>query len=155
MPVISQATEPESLALVRRLFQEYAESLDTDLGFQDFSAELAGLPGGYAPPKGRLLLALDGALPAGCVALRPLEGETCEMKRLYVRPEYRGTGLGQLLVERIIAEAKLAGYRQMRLDTLPGMTAARELYSRLGFRQIAPYRHNPIAGTAFLELTLG
>jgi putative acetyltransferase len=155
MPVISQATNPESLALVRGLFQEYAESLDTDLSFQDFSAELAGLPGGYAPPKGRLLLALDGALPAGCVALRPLEGETCEMKRLYVRPEYRGTGLGQLLVERIIAEAKLAGYGQMRLDTLPGMTAARELYSRLGFRQIAPYRHNPIAGTAFLELTLG
>jgi putative acetyltransferase len=155
MPVITQATSSESLAQVRWLFEEYAESLNTDLGFQDFSAELAGLPGGYAPPQGRLLLALDGHLPAGCVALRQLDGEICEMKRLYVRPRYRGTGLGRVLAERVIAEAKLAGYRQMRLDTLPGMTAARLLYQQLGFREIPPYRHNPIAGTAFLELMLG
>jgi putative acetyltransferase len=138
MPVITPATNPEFLALVRRLFEEYAESLDTDLGFQDFSAELAGLPGCYAPPQGRLLLALDGQVPAGCVALRQLDGKICEMKRLYVRPQYRGTGLGRLLAERVIAEAKLAGYRQMRLDTLPSMAPARLLYQQLGFREIPP-----------------
>jgi putative acetyltransferase len=155
MPIITSATNPESLALVRRLFEEYAESLDTDLGFQDFPAELAGLPGSYAPPEGRLLLALDGDLPAGCVALRQLDGRICEMKRLYVRPQYRGTGLGRLLAEHVIAEARLAGYRQVRLDTLPSMAPARLLYQQLGFREIPPYRHNPIAGTAFLELMLG
>jgi putative acetyltransferase len=155
MLVITEAINPESLTLVRRLFEEYARSLDTDLGFQDFSGELAGLPGSYAPPQGRLLLALDGQVPAGCVALRQLDGEICEMKRLYVRPQYRGTGLGRLLAERVIAEAKLAGYRQMRLDTLPSMAAARVLYQQLGFREIPPYRHNPIVGTAFLELMLG
>jgi putative acetyltransferase len=154
MPVITQASDPRSIDLVRRLFEEYAASLDLDLGFQDFSAELAGLPGGYAPPSGRLLLALDGTRPAGCVALRPLNGEVCEMKRLYVRPDYRGTGLGRLLAERIIDEARAAGYRRMRLDTLPGMAAAKSLYHGLGFRDIPPYRHNPVAGTAFLELTL-
>jgi GNAT superfamily N-acetyltransferase len=154
MPVILQATDPQSIALARQLFEEFAASLDIDLDFQGFPAELAGLPGAYSPPAGRLLLALDGPRPAGCVALRPLEGEVCEMKRLYVRPDYRGTGLGRLLAERIIAEARLAGYRRMRLDTLPSMAAARRLYHELGFRKIPPYRHNPVAGTAFLELTL-
>jgi putative acetyltransferase len=154
MPVIVQAIDPQSIGLARQLFEELAASLGIDLGFQGFPAELAGLPGAYSPPGGRLLIALDGPHPAGCVALRPLEGEVCEMKRLYVRPDYRGTGLGRLLAERIIAEARTAGYRWMRLDTLPSMAAARRLYHELGFREIPPYRYNPVPGTAFLELML-
>jgi putative acetyltransferase len=142
------------LAEVRHLFEEYAASLGFDLCFQGFDEELAGLPGAYAPPAGCLLLArIDGAA-AGCVAMRPLDQDVCEMKRLYVQPGFRGTGLGRQLVESIIAAARSAGYVAMRLDTLPAMDAARALYASLGFRPIAEYRHNPAPGAEFLELDL-
>jgi ribosomal protein S18 acetylase RimI-like enzyme len=152
--LIVPALDPRSLATARELFQEYAGALGVDLGFQDFAAELETLPGSYAPPQGRLLLALEDGAPAGCVALRPLAPGIAEMKRLYVRPAFRGGGWGRVLAERIIAEAAEAGYARMRLDTLPSMAGARALYRSLGFREIPPYRHNPIAGTAFLELDL-
>jgi GNAT superfamily N-acetyltransferase len=137
---------------IRTLFREYQEALGIDLSFQDFETELQTLPGDYAPPRGRLLLA-DG-LPAGCVAMRPLAGDTYEMKRLYVRPPFRKTGLGRELAERILLEARAAGYRRMCLDTLPAMTGAQRLYEILGFREIPPYRHNPIEGTRFLGIDL-
>jgi putative acetyltransferase len=144
----------ERIPVIRGLFEEYAESLGIDLGFQDFEHELAELPGDYAPPRGRLLLALDGEEPAGCVALRPFGPGVCEMKRLYVRSEYRGTGLGRILSERIVEAARDAGYECMRLDTLPTMAAARALYRSLGFVEIAAYRPNPIHGTTYFELAL-
>jgi ribosomal protein S18 acetylase RimI-like enzyme len=134
--------------------REYADSLGFDLSFQDFESELAALPGDYAPPGGRLLLAYRGSYLAGCVALRPLGPDVCEMKRLYVRPNCRGCGVGRALAERLIAEARQIGYRRMRLDTVPSMVRAQSLYSSLGFAEIAPYRHNPIPGTTFLELVL-
>ncbi len=136
------------------LFEEYSASLGLDLGFQGFDEELANLPGSYAPPRGRLLLAVQGGRAAGCVALRPLEAGVCEMKRLYVRPEFQGAGIGRMLVGRVIQEAWEAGYRCMRLDTLPTMIGARALYQKFGFREIAPYRSNPVEGAAFLELDL-
>lgn len=131
------------------LFREYATSLGVDLSFQHFEEEVASLPGDYAPPRGRLLLANDG-----CVALRPFDGDICEMKRLYVRPAARGTGLGRALVERVIDEARTIGYRAMRLDTLPSMTLAAVMYRQFGFREIAPYRFNPVKGTKYFELEL-
>ena len=143
------ATTPEQIATVAELFREYAASLGVDLSFQGFEQELASLPGDYAPPRGRLLLA-DG----GCVALRPLGGDICEMKRLYVRPSARGTGLGRALVQRVIDEARALGYRAMRLDTLPSMTAAAAMYRAFGFREIEPYRFNPVEGTKYFELGL-
>ncbi len=151
---IRNAHEGEALAAARQLFEEYAASLDISLCFQGFDEELSRLPGAYAPPHGRLLLACRGKESAGCVALRPLEPDTCEMKRLYVRPAYRSSGVGRLLAERVIDEAGTAGYRRMRLDTLPTMGAALHLYRRLGFRQIAPYTANPVKGAVFLELHL-
>jgi ribosomal protein S18 acetylase RimI-like enzyme len=140
--------------IVRSLFKEYADSLGIDLCFQDFQEELATLPGSYAPPDGRLLLAFHNDQPAGCVALRPLEPGICEMKRLYVRPAFRSLGVGKLLAEQVISEARTVGYRRMRLDSLPSMTAALGLYRRLGFREMPPYRANPIEGAVFLELEL-
>jgi putative acetyltransferase len=151
---IRQAHEGQALAAARQLFEEYAASLDISLCFQGFDEELSSLPGAYAPPRGRLLLACRGKERAGCVALRSLEPDTCEMKRLYVRPAYRSDGVGRLLAERIIHEAATAGYRRMRLDTLPTMQAALQLYRRLGFREIAPYTTSPVEGAVFLELQL-
>jgi ribosomal protein S18 acetylase RimI-like enzyme len=139
---------------VRRLFSEYATSLGVDLGFQGFAEELATLPGGYAPPTGRLLIAMQGDEIAGCVAVRQLEPGVCEMKRLFVRPAFRGLGIGRALTDRMIQEAGEAGYQRMRLDTLPSMAEALALYRRIGFREIPPYRHNPIRGAVFLELEL-
>jgi putative acetyltransferase len=144
----------QTIGVARELFREYAASLGFDLEFQGFSEELATLPGSYAPPLGRLLLAWEREVAAGCVALRPIDPETCEMKRLYVRPAYRGAGLGRRLAERIVREARDAGYGKMRLDTLPAMPGARALYHGLGFRPIPAYRPNPIEGAVFLELTL-
>ena len=151
---IEEAHAAPALDEVRALFVEYAESLEVDLCFQDFEAELAGLPGAYAPPGGRLLLARVDGRPAGCVALRGLEPAVCEMKRLYVRDGFRGLHLGRHLAERAISQAREAGYHAMRLDTLATMAAARALYTSLGFRPIPPYRHNPVPGTAYLALDL-
>jgi ribosomal protein S18 acetylase RimI-like enzyme len=153
-PAVTQALDDDAVAAVGTLFQEYADSLGIDLEFQGFGEELANLPGRYAPPQGRLLLATIGGDPAGCVALRSLEQDVCEMKRLYVRPVFRSFGLGRMLAQRVVEEARSAGYRCMRLDTLPSMSAARGLYAELGFRPIAPYYPNPVLGTAFLELDL-
>ncbi len=139
---------------VATLFREYASSLPFDLTFQSFDEELAALPGEYAPPRGALIVATLNGDAAGCVALRPLDASVCEMKRLYVRPTARGTGAGRALAEAVITAARAAGYSHMRLDTTPEMNAAHALYSSLGFYEIAPYRHNPIAGTRYLELAL-
>jgi ribosomal protein S18 acetylase RimI-like enzyme len=151
---IAQAVTPEQVAEARTLFREYERSLGIDLCFQGFEQELAWLPGAYAPPRGRLLLAADGDALAGCVALRPLENAACEMKRLYVRPPYRGQRAGRRLVERVIAEAHAIGYARLRLDTLPSMKEAIALYRALGFVEIAPYCANPVPGALFLELDL-
>ncbi len=151
---IIHATEPAQVAIARTLFQEYADGLGVDLCFQGFAEELAGMPGAYSPPAGRLLVAVDGDEALGCVGLRPLDDGVCEMKRLYTRPAARGRGLGRALAERVIAEARAIGYARMRLDTLPTMLAARAMYRQLGFREIAAYRANPVEGTLYLELGL-
>jgi ribosomal protein S18 acetylase RimI-like enzyme len=153
--VLRPAESAADVAAARGLFAEYAASLGVDLGFQDFATELATLPGSYAPPGGVLLLAEVDGLAQGCVGLRPLEPPAvAELKRLYVRPAGRGHGLGRALTLRAIEHAHNAGYRRIRLDTLPDMTRAQELYRELGFRDIPPYRHNPVAGTSYLELAL-
>ncbi len=152
---IVPATTPAQIAAARELFLEYASSLGFSLCFQNFEQELAELPGKYAPPAGRLLLAMQGNNAVGCVALHPLADHVCEMKRLYVRPAERGAGLGRRLVERIVAEARAIGYRRMRLDTIQGqMDPAISLYRQFGFRETQPYCFNPSPHTLFLELEL-
>jgi GNAT superfamily N-acetyltransferase len=145
-----RAAVPGDLDEIRLMLREYAAWLEVDLCFQNFEQELAGLPGEYAPPGGRLLMA-EGA---GCVALRAIDVETCEMKRLYVRPEHRGSGLGRRLIAAIIEEARGIGYARMRLDTMPKMDSAQRLYASFGFRDIEAYRYNPEPGARFLELVL-
>lgn len=154
MTEIRPATLPQDLAEVRRLFRDYADGLGIDLSFQDFETELRELPGRYAAPRGRLLLAWRGTQPLGCVALRPLSGNDCEMKRLYVRAQARGERLGRRLAERICREAREAGYARICLDTLPTMQSAQALYRALGFRPIEPYGYNPVPGALFLALDL-
>ena len=146
----------EDVAVAAGLFRAYAAALGVDLAYQDFEAELASLPGKYAPPAGELLIALASVgQPLGCVALRPTEPlGCCEMKRLYVAPAARGLGLGRALVEAILGTAAGAGYRELRLDTLPDMIDAQALYERMGFVRIAPYYDTPIAGTVFMARTL-
>ena len=153
--IITQARSPAQIAQARELFLEYAQSLGFSLCFQSFDKELAGLPGDYAPPEGRLLLAeFEGQL-AGCVALHKLDGNICEMKRLYLRPQFRCKGLGRALAETIIAEARALAYERMRLDTVEQvMKDAVAMYRRLGFKEIAPYCPNPIAGAMYMELQL-
>ena len=151
-------TTDSELQAAHAIFSEYASTLSVDLDFQDFSAELAGLPGDYAAPRGALLLArVDGAV-AGCCALRPLDdvdyANASEMKRLYVRPAFRGFGLGRMLAEAILDAARQRGYACVLLDTLDDMEAARSLYEELGFEEVPPYYHNPIAGAHYLKVDL-
>src|SRR5690606_10510485 len=153
---IAPVRAPDDLAAAVALFRAYASSLEIDLSYQNFEAEMRAMPGKYAPPAGELLLARrsDGA-PVGCVALRPIEPDgCCEMKRLYVAPEGRGRGLGERLVAAILRTAERIGYREMRLDTLPSMTGAIALYRRFGFEPIAPYYDTPVTGTIFMRRTL-
>ena len=153
---IVPAEERAQIDHVRTLFREYASSLGFSLRFQSFDVELAGLPGEYSPPAGQLLLAFCDSTPAGCVALRKLEDGICEMKRLYVRPEFRGHGLGRDLVLTLIEQARHSLYRRIRLDTIAAsMAEAVGLYRALGFRDIPPYCRNPIPGAIYLELDLG
>lgn len=151
---IAPARFPEDLELVRALFREYADGVGVDLSFQDFDAEVAGLPGDYAPPRGAVLLARVEDRVLGCVAMRPLGDGACEMKRLFLRAEARGSGAGRALALAILEAARRAGYERMRLDTLPTMRAAISLYRSLGFREIAPYRFNPVPGTLYFEREL-
>jgi putative acetyltransferase len=152
---ITKAERPEQVASVRELFLEYAQSLSFSLCFQSFDKELAGLPGDYAPPDGRLMLAVIHGQAEGCVALHKIDDQVCEMKRLYVRPQFRGKGLGKALAEQVINEAREIGYKKLRLDTVePVMRTAVAMYRQLGFREIAPYRENPIEGALYMELEL-
>jgi GNAT superfamily N-acetyltransferase len=152
---VFQAESVSRIAQARELFLEYAKSLGFSLCFQNFDQELAGLPGDYSPPDGRLLLAEHESKLAGCVALHKINAHVCEMKRLYLCPQFRGKGLGRALAERIIAEARQIGYQSMRLDTVePVMKDAVVMYRRLGFREIPAYRANPMPGTLYMELQL-
>jgi ribosomal protein S18 acetylase RimI-like enzyme len=153
---IAAARLPDEIAIVRELFLEYMDSLGIDLSFQDVAAELAQLPGKYAPPWGAILIARDAAGSVqGCVALRPWsEPGTCEIKRLYVRPGARGQALGRRLAEAVIATAARAGYVRGLLDTLASMKAARQLYVALGFHPVAPYYDNPLPDTLYMALEL-
>ena len=152
---VIQAVAAEEVARARELFREYSAWLQIDLCFQNFEKELAQLPGEYAPPEGRLLLAYDDDDLAGCVALRKIGEQLCEMKRLFVRDRFRGKGIGRFLIETIIRNAKEIGYGRMRLDTLPPkMNDAIALYRSIGFQAIAPYYDNPVAGAIFMELSL-
>ncbi len=147
-------TSGPDLEDVRSLFREYAAWVAVDLSFQGFAEELARLPGEYVSPAGTLLLCAVEDSPAGCIAVRPWGEGTCEMKRLYVRPAHQGRGCGLFLAQRAIDWATDAGYTRMVLDTLPAMSAAQRLYERLGFRDVAPYRFNPVAGARFMALEL-
>jgi putative acetyltransferase len=155
---LAQARSAHELAQIRALFLAYQQGLGIDLCFQGFEQELQSLPGDYAEPQGGLLLALVGKQPAGCCAFRPLNTSdhlnACEMKRLYVRPDFRGLGLGRLLVEAVVSGAQQAGYTTMLLDTLTDMEAARALYQEVGFVETEPYYHNPLPGAHYLKLDL-
>jgi acetylglutamate kinase len=151
---IIQATTPEQVDQVRALFLEYADYLRVDLRFQGFTEELAALPGDYAPPNGRLFLALDDGQSAGCIALHPLDLGVCEMKRLYVRPSYRGKHIGRLLAQRLLDDARAIGYKRMKLDSIRALKEACVLYQSLGFVECAPYRYNPFEDAVFMELNL-
>ena len=155
MATIREADCSTGIGEIRQLFEEYARSLGIDLGFQSFDKELAGLPGAYSRPTGCLLFATTGDRSLGCVAVRRLDTEFCEMKRLYIRPEARREGVGRALAEAAVAFGRVAGYHAMRLNTLPTMAAAQALYRQLGFRDVLPYRHNPVPGTSFMELVFG
>ena len=145
---------PADIPHVREMLQEYVEWIGLDLAFQEIDAELDGLPGDYAPPRGALFVAIDGNRYLGMIALRPIDGLVGEMKRLYVRPEARGRGLARLLITRLCDEAKQLGYSELRLDTLPMMGDAQALYEAYGFVDIAPYYDTPIAGTRFMSKKL-
>ena len=152
---LSQAQSPAQIEQARELFLEYGQSLGFSLCFQGFDKELAGLPGDYAPPDGRLFLAEHQGQLAACAALHRFDATSGEMKRLYVRPNFRGLGLGRILAERILSEAASIGFQRIRLDTVQGtMNDAIALYRRLGFREIEPYRENPMAGALYMELEL-
>jgi ribosomal protein S18 acetylase RimI-like enzyme len=152
---LKQVETFDEIAQTRELFEEYSAWLNVDLCFQGFENELRELPGAYQPPNGRLLLAMNKDVMAGCIALRKIGDETCEMKRLYVRPAFRGLGVGRKLVVAIIQEAHAIGYGRMRLDTLPhAMKEAISLYHSFGFREIEPYYANPVEGTLYMELDL-
>jgi ribosomal protein S18 acetylase RimI-like enzyme len=155
MATIRVADGAADVEEIRQLFDEYAQSLGIDLSFQGFGEELAGLPGAYSAPDGRLLIAVDECARAvGCVGVRPLADGICEMKRLYVRPVARGRGVARKLAEAAIDFGKAANYHAIRLDTLPTMAAAQELYRQLGFREVEAYRYNPVPGTSFMQLDL-
>jgi ribosomal protein S18 acetylase RimI-like enzyme len=149
-----QAVSADEIEHGRTLFKEYAAALGVDLCFQNFDQELRELPGEYSPPEGVLLLAFQGSELAGCVAMRKISDNVCEMKRLFARPKFRGQGIGRTLANRIIEEGRKRGYRRMRLDTLPSMKQAIPLYRSLGFKEIEPYRYNPVEGAIFMELNL-
>jgi len=151
---ILEAESDDNLEWVRELFGEYAGTLDFGLDFQDFEEELANLPGDYVRPTGCLLLAIYKGQSAGCVGLRMLSDGVCEMKRLYVKSQFRGLGFGRAFAEAVIEEARKIGYNYMRLDTVPSMEVARALYVSVGFKQTSPYRYNPIEGAVFMELRL-
>ena len=148
------AHTPDRIDVVREIFVEYSRSLPVDLCFQGFAEELAGLPGAFAPPSGRLLLVLDGGRAVGCGALRKFADHVCELKRMYVRPTHRRLGLGRRVAVELIETARRIGYPKMRLDTLPSMTEAMELYRSLGFKEIRAYRFNPVEGHKQFELEL-
>lgn len=151
---IVYATSPEQIKIVHELFLEYAKSLNFDLCFQGFDKELAGLPGDYAPPDGRLLLAQYNKQIAGCVALRKVAENVCEMKRLWVRPEFRGKKIGRKLAESVLQEARDIGYNIMKLDTIDTMTEAIAMYHSMGFTETTAYRYNPVDGAKYMELKL-
>lgn len=153
MDIVAVANE-EQVGQVRELFREYWKSFGFTPCFQNFAAEVEGLPGKYAPPGGRLALATIKGAPAGCVALRPIDRERCEAKRLYVRPPYRGSGVGRALLDWVIAEARGAGYREMLGDTMPAMARALEMYERMGFERSGPYTDEPTPGAIYLRLRL-
>jgi ribosomal protein S18 acetylase RimI-like enzyme len=153
-PCISPAGSEEEIEQIRRLWREYWDAAGLPPDFQNFEAEVRSLPGSYAPPGGRLLLARIGDEAAGSAAFRPLGAQSCEAKRLYVRPAFRRMGIGEALLSRLIAEARAQGYSEVYCDTLPAMTSALRMYRELGFTEVGPYATNPTPGAVFFRLTL-